>query len=482
MLSSRITTLFAEPPPSRREPSSVAVSILLHCIAVVWLYFGLRHVPQINDQSFVRRFTVRLLKQDSIQEPRKRLSAGSATTRSSNKSAAQEVTAGGQPIPMPSLATDLAELRKHSQTLVQPDVPPDLALLQETPVPMVVRWAPDNAPEKAIVLPLPKVLTSADIRASLTPPNREQTPAEVKISASAFPTQMPTIPPSTTSPVRVRAPEPIKAIPESSSQSLAEPTPARVVSLSDLRLKEGSVTIPNANSLPSTTSSEPLVPGKATGGAQSGNGNPGNVPNGSGSGQSAAAVADKARQGGGGSTAQNGPDVFGASPVGSTGTGLGDEPSVTRISLPPDGQFGVVVVGSSLAEQYPEIVSVWGGRLVYTVYLHVGLGKNWILQYSLPRGTDGVATMNADRPEAPWPYDIIRPNLAPSDYTSDAIMVHGFVNVTGRFEHLAVAFPTEFAQAKFVLNALQRWKFRPARQDGQVTSVEVLLIIPEVTE
>lgn len=383
---------------------------------------------------------------------------------------------------MPSVAPDLDKLRNRTQTLVQPDVPPDLALLQETPVPLVVRWAPDNAPNKAIVLPLPKVLTSADIRASLTPPNREQTPAEVKISSTAFPTQMPTIPPSTTSPIRVRVPEPVKAVPESSSQSLAEPTPARIVSLSDLRLKEGSVTIPNANSLPSTTVSEPLVPGRVTGGSQSGNGNPGNVPNGSGSGQNAAAVAEKAHQGGGSSTAQNGQDTVGASPMGSTGTGLSDEPSVTRITLPPDGQFGVVVVGSSLAEQYPEIVSIWGGRLVYTVYLHVGLGKNWILQYSLPQATGGAATLNADRPEAPWPYDIIRPNLAASDYTSDAIMVHGSVNMTGRFEHLAIAFPTEFAQAKFVLNALQRWKFRPARQDGQVTSVEVLLIIPEVTE
>jgi hypothetical protein len=61
-------------------------------------------------------------------------------------------------------------------------------------------------------------------------------------------------------------------------------------------------------------------------------------------------------------------------------------------------------------------------------------------------------------------------------------MVHGFVNLTGRFEQLAIAFPAEFAQTKFVLNVLQRWKFRPARQNGQLVAVEVLLIIPEVTE
>ena len=61
-------------------------------------------------------------------------------------------------------------------------------------------------------------------------------------------------------------------------------------------------------------------------------------------------------------------------------------------------------------------------------------------------------------------------------------MVHGFVNLAGRFERLAMVFPAEFAQAKFVLSALQQWEFRPARQNGQLAGVEILLIIPEETE
>jgi hypothetical protein len=74
---------------------------------------------------------------------------------------------------------------------------------------------------------------------------------------------------------------------------------------------------------------------------------------------------------------------------------------------------------------------------------------------------------------------MIRPNLTPADYNADAIMVHGFVNVSGHFEKLAIVFPPQFAQAKFVLNALQEWQFRPALQSGSLTTVEVLLIIPE---
>ena len=147
-----------------------------------------------------------------------------------------------------------------------------------------------------------------------------------------------------------------------------------------------------------------------------------------------------------------------------------------------DGQFGVVVVGSTLAEQYPETVGLWGGRLVYTVYLHLGKGKAWILQYAVPPAAQAATPANAGRPDAPWPYDIVQPHLDPNDYTSDAVMIHGFINLAGRFERLAVVFPTEFAQAKFLLTALQQWQFRPARQNGQLAPVEVLLIIPEETE
>jgi hypothetical protein len=143
--------------------------------------------------------------------------------------------------------------------------------------------------------------------------------------------------------------------------------------------------------------------------------------------------------------------------------------------MPKDGKFGVVVVGSSMAEEYPEIVGLWGSRMAYTVYLHVGLGKSWILQYSLPAAADNGASA---RIEPPWPYAMERPGLAPGDLNGDAIMVHGFVNTSGRFEKLAIVFPVDFSQSKFVLGALEQWQFRAAMQNGLLTAVEVLLIIP----
>ena len=150
-----------------------------------------------------------------------------------------------------------------------------------------------------------------------------------------------------------------------------------------------------------------------------------------------------------------------------------------HIELPPGGRFGVVVVGSSQTAQYPEAAEFWSDRVAYTVYLHVGLPKTWILQYGLASSEQANGTGSVAHLDAPWPFDIFRPNLLAADVNADALMVHGILNVSGKLEQLAVAFPEGYPHASFVVNALSRWKFRPASQDGKPTPVEILLIIPQ---
>jgi hypothetical protein len=58
-------------------------------------------------------------------------------------------------------------------------------------------------------------------------------------------------------------------------------------------------------------------------------------------------------------------------------------------------------------------------------------------------------------------------------------MVHGILNVYGKLESLAVAFPQDYSHGSFVLAALSRWQFRPALSKGKATPVEILLIIPD---
>jgi hypothetical protein len=155
---------------------------------------------------------------------------------------------------------------------------------------------------------------------------------------------------------------------------------------------------------------------------------------------------------------------------------LGD---LTRIQRPPDGRHSSVVLGLSTPESYPESAGVLSGRVVYTVYLQVGLPKSWILQFcqtggSEPAKAGGIAALNA-----PWPFVMIRPGV--SGLNGDYTLVHGLVNTHGRFEQLGLVVPDEAAK-KELLGALQQWEFRPATRDGQPIPVEILLIIPHRKE
>lgn len=483
MKSTGIMTLFSEQPPPRRAPSSFVISLLVHGLAFAWLMAGLSHLPKVNDHPAAERYTVRILAQPKPEQAR--LASIDAPAHFAVQSVARDpVPSGGSGVPAPlALPVPEAHLPPRSQTLIQPEAPPNLMLPQETPVPFAVMWAPETLPSKTIVAPPQQEPTVVQTRPAIIKPNREPRLADVNIAATKFPTETPMVQAGATSPLVVRGPERVQQAPTTASTHPEQPTPARVISLSPLQ-SDGPVVIPFANQAAQAKGTQ-LAPslqadGTGGGGDSSGNGN-GTVP-GDGAGNSKGTGASgngngAIAQGGTGTRASTGSNSGSAG-----GSHLGTVPDgVVHITLPKDGQYGVVVIGSSLAEKYPEIAGIWGGRLVYTVYLHVGLGKNWILQYSVPPIAEAAAGGKITKPEAPWPYDILRPHLAPEDYTSDAIMVHGFINLAGKFEQLALVFPVGFAQAKFVLNALEQWQFRPASQNGQLAAVEVLLIIPEET-
>jgi len=374
----------------------------------------------------------------------------------------------------PPAMRQVAHAKPGPQTLIQPDIPDSVALTQEVPVPMVVLWTPSKTTVKNIVAPQPEKPTASEVKPSLDRPNDELNVSDVNLVAANLPAPKLPVPPSTTSPIVVHAPELTQLAPQTVSQPTAQPTPATVMSLSDLQMKEGAVTLPPVNETASATAPGELAPGAAHDPSAPGNGNQA----GSGSGSGSAPAAD--------STAAAGPQgqptgaETASAPAAESGNGQSNQPSATAITLPRDGRYGAVVVGNALEDQFPEMASVWSGRMAYTVYLHVGLARSWILQYSLPRADDASAAGNVAHIDAPWPYNIVRPNLEPGAIEADALMVHGFVNQSGRFETLSVVFPQTFPQAQFVLSSLQQWQFRPAMQNGAGARVEVLLIIPEL--
>jgi hypothetical protein len=360
------------------------------------------------------------------------------------------------------------------QTLLQPDIPKPVVLAQEIPVPTVVIWDGKKSSAKKLVPPQPEKPAVADVQPSTQLPNEEQKLDNIALASTDLVTALQLFVPSTTSPVVVRGPEQAPPTPITTAAGSAQHTPASVMSLSDLGMKNGDVTLPPVNESASSNAPGALSAGQPQDSALSGQGNSDGKPGGMGAGQGsgdAGSPQDSA-------AATQGAD--GAS--GLTGSGNGNQLSSAHISLPKDGQFGAVVVGSTLDEKYPETAPVWSGRLSYTVYLPVGLSKSWILQYSLSRADNAAAAGNISHIEAPWPYNIVRPNITPGAIDADALMVHGFINQAGRFEALAILFPPQFAEAQFVLDELAKWQFRPATQNGQIVAVEVLLIIPDEPE
>jgi hypothetical protein len=461
------------------------------------------YAPRINTHVAADRYIVRHVDLDRLE--REILSsARNSSLYPGPQSDAHAQSAQGSTAAPPSSRLQFARQALATMTLLQPDIPPNALVLKKAPLSTLLLWSAKTAQLKNITPPPPHAPTTATVQPSFDPPNKEVNLADLEISPTVFATEAPMPPPSKTSPVAVQGPGKVERVPETTSTSSKPPTPAMVVSVSDFSIAQGAVELPPVNETAPGSSSGALAPGSSGAASQPGKGDPasrgtqgdaghgqGNAGHGQGdvghnqgnaghnqgdAGKSAGAGSGGAREGTGSGAAK------GTSGNGSNQGGQGNGQSYVRITLPQNGQFGVVVVGSTLQEQFPETTGIWSGRMTYSVYLHVGLAKSWILQYSLPRSTDAAAAGYVARLDAPWPYYIVRPNLGPDAFDADALMIHGFVNETGHFEELAVVFPPDFAQAQPVLDAIRQWQFRPATQSGHTTRVEVLLVIPQESE
>ena len=461
MSSSRTITLFSERPEQSQRPTSFLASILAHGAAIALISLGIIYTPEINTRIVPRRFTIRHLDLHTPKDPA-RMASSKGITYPGPRAAENTPSAGLKPANHEAVLRQTADAALGIQTLVQPDLPNPVRAKLEIPVPSVVIWSPKKELVKNVIAPLPEKPTAADVKPSMHAPNQEIDLGDLSISSTLTPTSRLPVFPTTTSPLTVRGPNQAQLAPVTTSQTGALPTPTAVLSISDLRMPEGTATLPPVNQTAALTESGVLAPGQVSAGHIS------NRVGGTGTNEEA-----------GNSGEPNGVAGDGSGSKAGSGAGNGDNGFTTeRFTLPRNGEFGAVVVGASLQEKFPEMAGIWNDRVAYTVYLHVGLSKSWILQYSLPRSSEAAEAGDVARLEAPWPFNIVRPNISADAFNSDAILVHGFVNRNGRFESLSLAFPPEFQESKFVLDALNQWQFRPAARDGQAERVEVLLIIP----
>ncbi|MGA2570546.1 MAG: hypothetical protein ABSF23_08515 [Terracidiphilus sp.] len=478
MMSFHTITLFTEQTGPGPRPTSFAASIFFHGLAAAVTWFSVAYKPPVARVS-TEHFDVRQLDLHTPDQQKRAAAARLAYPRP--KSGARAPASNGKAKPAVSSLRQVAQTKRGPQTLIQADLPKPITLTEQVPVPQAFIWTPSRQPVKKIVPPLPQNPTAANATPSAERPNEEKSLADVNISSGPKPSPKPLVAASTTSPIEIHLPQQAQIPPVATSQAAAEPTPASVLSLSDLRMREGSAALPPVSESAPSNAQGVLAPGQPHDPSQGGAGNPSPKP-GDDSGASQD-PAGKANDSGYASSAGKPDGSVSGAPTGTRSAGAGgSSDSATEITLPKDGRFSAVVVGASLEDQFPGMSGVWNGRVAYTVYLHVGMKRSWVLQYSLPLADDASAGGTIARLDAPWPYNIVRPNLEAGAIDADALMVHGFVNQAGRFEALSIVFPPAFPQAQFVLAALEKWQFRPAMQDGQTARVEILLIIPEQLE
>lgn len=442
MKSSGMILLFSEPKQLTQDPYSFLFSALGHCGVVGLISAGVIYAPRLNAPSLLPHYPMRRLE---LHMPNPRIMPDEATINVptplhlESKPDADRLKPEPADIARPIMhQPQTSEIQEATadQTLMQLNVPPKLLLLQKLPLPAVLIRSSDTISDHSIVPPSPQKYTSAAVKPIIQLPNQERDLSALNIASADLPKDALQILPSATSPVVIRGPQSAKQLPQSESISV-QPSHGTLISVSDLRLADGKIPLPRVNEIGPMAQQ---VHSEGSGGSNNGH-RSGNI-----------------------------------------GTGSGSQPSTKRIVPPKNGKFTMVLIGNSLEEQYPETAGMWNGRLAYSVYLHVGTAKSWILQFSKPRSSEAAATGSTAHLEAPWPTDMVVPAFAPGDINADAVLVHGLLNKAGHFENLSVAFPAQFSLAKFLLDTLQKWQFRAAEEGGHATTVEVLLIIPETVE
>jgi hypothetical protein len=452
----------------RRDYPAFALSGALHVLGVLMVAWVLLHNPIVIQDPLSRNYKVRHLELDRPDTAASRAAealypnrkqAGQANkseaihpAKSGEDQAAKAETHGARVPPL-----SLPEGGRGKQVLMQPEIKQQVAVAAEVPLPSLLVWTPESKKVIEIHPPAPEKPSTANVQTSLELPNEELQLASLPQTSSDRTPKITTAPAGSSSPVAVKATEEAKMAPATAAKPTSDPTPAAILSVSDMRMDKGTINMPPVNETKGSSNKDGIQqaahPGETI--TQNGIGDPARATV---DGSQAAVVADAEK------SAQN---------------DLASGETAEHIQLPKDGKFGVVVVGSSLSDQYPETLEVWSDRVAYTAYIHVGTPKAWILQYAQLRSADASAGGTVAHLDAPWPYDIVRPNLLSKDLNADALMVHGVLNETGHLVNLAIAYPQGYVHASYVLYELQKWQFRPAQQKGKPTAVEVLLIIPE---
>lgn len=498
-----------------RRLRGYGASVALHCVVLAGMWS--LDVPAAHAVSAHRPYSVRLLQLQTPAEYRRHSQArspltpklwshisGQHTQRSAPTTAAAapaestadvELLAERRPFVLPP---DLI-VKRVKQTLIQPDVPPDLTLAYEIPLPAAIVWTDAKLPpmRKRFIAPTKtvksvKTVQSVPENTPVTTPVREPGSGALSV-AGIVPAALPKWQKTFIAPPSRGRQEAAGQVSQIGVPDTSALSGGNLISLPADPVVSGTVALPPANQIARSD----------VGTAGSSNGRQGGIGSGGDKQQASGGIQQQrpsVSADSGSTTPAKAAGIFGtgvaAPAIASAASGNGPsgvwtasgsaaEPrpvpiaGLRRIELPKNGKFGAVISGSSAAGSYPESAGALSGKVIYTVYIKVGLRKSWILQYCLPKGEEkqAGAGRSSIAVEAPWPFLMMRPDQgAASD--PDYMILHGTITAAGRFDQLAVIFPADFAERDMIVNSLNLWEFRPAARDGAPVAVEALLIIP----
>ena len=156
-------------------------------------------------------------------------------------------------------------------------------------------------------------------------------------------------------------------------------------------------------------------------------------------------------------------------------------PKVIRRTNPSNGNFDVVVLQSASHDDSSGAPGL-SGNPVYTVYLSVGDGREWMLEYCVPSAIKATSSFRVqiDNPgpvSAPYPLSTAIPDSVKQAQRKENVVLHARLDAEGIFRDVKAPVRDE-PWIHEVVTLLGEWRFRPALRDLAPVEVEVLLIIP----
>ena len=486
-MSSRIVTVFSDQKIARTASPSMFASAVVHFMTAGMLFVLMEvAVPHVAPVPPLKFSVVRILTYNPTRDEAKAGNPGPHEMRAPNKIPSHIAkSSAGAARPRQRQLPVSRKIKTGPQTLLQAHAnkipPPKNAIIPTT----LLAAAHPKLTQK-IISPQPHQNPAAPIPTTLSLPNAAIHVSNIRLSPANLAIPNLPMPASTTVPYELDNPTTNAQIIETTSPSQQQPTPTRLLAISDLKAVKGIIPIPQSeNEVEKTRMKGSAMTGiltrkpgtgkltskglSAMGHTQlasAGNtrhlnrkalhpdavhpiqkansqGNTSNTPNPSN--RNLAALNNR------------------SSKQALAGQGDGDHLSFTHLSKSATGQFGAVVMGDSSEMDFPETADLWRGRNVYTVYIDVGEPISWILQYALPKSA--TRAQQQGTLSAPYPYEMLRPNFAPSALNADDLLIHGFITAKGKLVDVDTEFPPNFVFSKAILQALKKWQFRPATVD-----------------